>query len=254
VVVLANKRRTLDPDGRSEITDIVSLSDAACKIATDMMVAAEYHAVPRRAVFGMAPEDFQDEHGNPLPVWSSIMGRVWATENADASAMQFAESDLRNFHETVNALARLVVAITGLPESYLGISSQNPPSADAIRSLEARMVKRAERKQRTWGGSWEQAMRLALRVRDGDWNPDARKMEALWGDPATPTIAQKADAAVKLVETGIVPPAYAQEMIGMSATERSRIQKINTENFQRVTSLADFAAATTGPKPRPEGQ
>ncbi|GCD37949.1 bacteriophage protein [Streptomyces chrestomyceticus JCM 4735] len=46
VEVLANRPRLKSPNGTSELADVIPLSDAACKIATDMMVSAEYHATP----------------------------------------------------------------------------------------------------------------------------------------------------------------------------------------------------------------
>jgi hypothetical protein len=53
-------------------------------------------------------------------------------------------------------LAAQIAAIAGLPPHYVGLMSQaNPASADAIRSAEASLVKRALRKQRVFGGSWE---------------------------------------------------------------------------------------------------
>ncbi|MBM4495393.1 phage portal protein [Rhodococcus hoagii] len=45
---LVNRPRILRPDGRSEFVDIIPLADAANKMATDMMVSGEFHAMPRR--------------------------------------------------------------------------------------------------------------------------------------------------------------------------------------------------------------
>ena len=42
VVPLVNRSRIIDTDGVSELADVVPLSDAACKIATDMMISAEF--------------------------------------------------------------------------------------------------------------------------------------------------------------------------------------------------------------------
>jgi hypothetical protein len=255
VVPLVNRPRLLEPLGVSELADIIPISDAACKVATDMMVAAEYHAIPRRWVFGADKEDFVDAEGKPLSTWSQLMGRLWANERgpSEIAAGQFPESDLSNFHATINSLARLVASLTGLPPHYLGYSTENPASADAIRSSEARLVKRAERKMRAWGGSWEQVMRLAERIRDGEDNPKSRSLETIWRDASTPTEAAKADAAVKKVQARIIDDEQAWEDLGYTSTQRERMRmrkEAAARSLERA--MAGDLAAFTGPKPAVE--
>ncbi|MBW1600887.1 phage portal protein [Streptomyces sp. JJ66] len=229
VEVLANRPRLKYMDGTSELADVIPLSDAACKVATDMMVSAEYHATPRRVAFGFGEEDFVDAQGRRVSAFSRIIGRMWATEkdrkSDGADVIQFPEASLTNFHDTINQLARLVAALAGMPPHFLGFTTANPASADAIRSSEARLVKRAERKQRAWGGTWERVMRLVLRIRDGAWNEDARSLETLWRDASTPTVAQAADAAVKKHQAGIVPLRQTREDLGYSQAQITRMEE-----------------------------
>ena len=77
VVPLVNRSRIIDTDGVSELADVVPLSDAACKIATDMMISAEFHAMPRVAVVGMGEDDRVDQDGRPLCKWAQVAGRSW---------------------------------------------------------------------------------------------------------------------------------------------------------------------------------
>ena len=238
VVPLVNRPRTwrkrnVFGEGKSDLDSVIPLSDAACKIATDMMVGAEFHALPRRAVFGAASEDFQDEEGRPVSALSRIIGRVWAFENPDVKAMQFQESSLTNFHETMKLLGQLVASISGLPPHYLGTATDNPASADAIRSSEARLIKRAERKQRAFGESWERMMRIAVLWRDGEVSPEASRMETIWRDPSTPTVAQKADAAVKLFSAGIIPKRQAWEDLGYTTTAMERMEDMLEDEAER---------------------
>ncbi|MEV5138437.1 phage portal protein [Streptomyces syringium] len=261
VVVLANRGRLKCQGGVSEYKAVIPLSDAACKIATDMMVSAEYHATPRRVAFGFGEEDFVDESGRRVSAFSRIIGRMWATErhrgagpDGGADVVQFPEASLGNFHDTINQLARLVASLAGLPPHFLGYATENPTSADAIRSSESRLVKRAERKQRAWGGAWEQVMRLALRIRDGAWDDDARSLETLWRDASTPTIAQKADAATKLFTAKIVPLRQTREDMGYTQAQIERMEQQDAEAaedaLQRVLA-GDLAALEAGPKPQP---
>lgn len=229
VVPLLNRRRTGAWSGVSELSDIIPLTDAAARSLTNLQIAGETHSVPQKYALGVSKGDFVDKDGNPLPAWEAYFRSIWATQNKDAKLGQFQASDLRNFHETVNHYAKLVASLTGLPPHYLGFATDNPASADAIRSSEARLVKRAERRQRIFGGSWERAMRLVLRLATGEWSPQARGMETKWRDAATPTHAAKVDAIQKL--TGgkpIMSIESAQEELGWNKSrrdvERSRLQ------------------------------
>lgn len=253
VVPIVNRGRLLNPGGVSELADVIPLSDAACKTATDMMIGAEYHAMPRRYALGFDQEDFTDPDGNAVSAWAQLAGRIWATaknkKDDGVEVGQFPEAELANFHNTLNQLARMVASLSGLPPHFLGLATDNPPSADAIRSSEIRLVKRAERRQRAWGGSYEQAMRLVLRFKSGEWDLRARSLETQWRDPATPTAAQQADAVTKLVSAGIVPIEMAWDVLGFTAVQQERMRQMQAGAFDRA--LGGDLAALVGPKPGP---
>lgn len=215
--------------GRSVFHPIISPLDALNKIASDMMVSAEFHALPRRWATGLDESDFVDENGKPIDTFSLVAGRMWATEKEKAQFGQFPEAALTNFHETIKLLMQIVAMQLGLPAHYLLFQGDNPPSADAIRSSESELVKRAERKQTTLSTRWEQVQRLVLMElgRGADARP--RMIETSWRDAATPTIAQKADAIVKLVQAkdnsgrSILPIEQAREDLGYTAVDQSRM-------------------------------
>lgn len=226
-VVLPNRPRLLNPDGMSEFEDLIPIADAANKIASDMMTSAENYIMPRRWIFGLREEDFKDEHGNDLPTFDLLAGNIWTSENQDAKAGQFPEADLQNFHNTIKLLAQLAAQTLALPPHYMGFVGDNPTSADAIRSSETQLVKRVERKHTYLGGAWEDVMRMILRVQTGAWDEAARSLETQWRDPATPTEAQKADAVVKKVQTGIIPIEQAREDLGYSPEQRRRMAEMD---------------------------
>lgn len=255
VVPIVNRPRLRRPEGQladgvSDLDPIIPLSDAACKIATDMMVGAEFHALPRRWALGFKEEDFIGPDGAPLNPHSIVAGALWATERSrqdGAEVGQFAESALSNYHATLDQLAKLVASVSGLPPHYLGMATANPASADAIRSAEARLVKRAERKQRAFGEAWEQVMRLALLWRDGKVPGEAARMETLWRDASTPTVAQSADAAVKLNAQGVVPLRQTREDLGYSETQ---IDRMEAEDLKaQVRAAATFGLIDPGKPP-----
>lgn len=229
VVPLVNRARIGRREGVTEMRDVMDLSDAACRTITNLQGAQEQMAMPQRYLFGATEEDFQDRDGNPVPAWEAYTGRFLMLSEKDATAGQWPAAELRNFTEVINQYARIVSAMTGLPPHYLGFTSDNPASADAIRSSESRLVKKAERKQRAFGGDWERVMRLALLVAGEDPNR-ALRLETVWRDPSTPTVAAKADAVTKLVQTGILPKEAAWEQLGYSPEYRKRLSNLTSRD------------------------
>jgi hypothetical protein len=259
VVPLVNRSRLADRTGRSELSPVLPLARAANKIATDMMVAAEFVALPLRGFLGLGPDALEDEQGNKMTAMQAILGRLLMIPGeADAvKQFEFASAQLSNFHSTINKLAELVASLAGLPPHYMGMSTDNPPSADAIRSNEARLVKRAERRQRAFGGAHEQAMRIVRRLQEGDWDPKLRRLETKWRDASTPTIAQKADAAVKLRTANISTLHQAREDVGYTDAQIRRMEAEDAAADERMSSVfklptaAEQHAAGTSAPPGP---
>lgn len=224
VVPMLYQDRLSDETGRSEMLDIIGLTDACCRTLTNLGGAQELIAVPQRYVLGATSEDFRNQDGTPKPAWEAYIGRIWALGNEEAKVGQFTAADLRNFTEVINQYSKLVSALTGLPPHYLGYSTENPTSADAIRSSESRLVKRSERAATTLEDAWERGMRLALRwIDDTD---DVPRLETKWRDPSTPTFAAKADAVTKLVQAGIIPKEAAWDQLGFSPEQQAHYAQL----------------------------
>ena len=248
VVPLVNRPRTARREGRSEMERVIPLADAAARALTNAQLATEVMAIPQRYVLGATKGDFVDKDGNVLTTWEAYFGAVWALQNKDAKVGQFTAADLANFKTIVDHYASLVASVTGLPMRYLGQSTTNPPSAEGIRADESRLIKTCERRQRSWGGSWERVMRLVRRIMDGKWDPKLAQMETLWRDPATPTRAQQADAAVKLVQAGILPVEAAWEDMGYSTVRRTKLRALRDAEQAR-DPLNDIARGLAGGNP-----
>jgi len=229
VVSLVNRNRATRVEnsvveGISEMADVIPIADSASRAITNAQLAQETHAVPQRVVLGMSKGDFVDGDGQPLPIWQSYFGAIWANQNKDAKVQQFDASDMKNFETMVNLYARLASGVTGLSPEHFGLATNNPPSADGHRAAETRQIKNAERKQLSFGHSWESVQRLVIRFRDGEWSQDARRMETLWRDAGTPTIAQVTDAVVKEFQSNLTDWETAQESLGRSPETIARMK------------------------------
>lgn len=196
IIPFWNTRKSGSWDGRSEMARIIPLVDVASRTLTNMQVAAEAMAIPKRWATGVSKGDFVDKDGKPLPVWNAYAQTLWATTNEKATFGQLSAADLRNFHETVNHLGQQAAALTGFPAKYFGQYTTNPPAEGAIRAEEAQMVKKIERKNAEIGNSLGHVLGLALRLAGRE--VDGNRIRVEWHDPGTPTFAQRADALQKL--------------------------------------------------------
>lgn len=253
---LTNNPRSGDPDGRSEITKAVrSYVDSAMRTLLGAEVAREFYSAPQRYILGADESVFQDADGNPLNPWSVIQGRIMGIPyNEDEGVMpqvgQFTANSPAPYFEQIRQYAQLIAAETAIPASYLGFQTDNPSSADAIRQMEARLIKRAERRQKQFGRTWTEVAKLALLVRDGEIPADAANIRPVWRDAATPTRAAAADEVTKLVQVGVLSPdsEIVYNRIGLSDSDK-QLLKTEKTTAQAATMLQNLATAANAVTP-----
>lgn len=255
VAPLINNPRSGDPYGRSEITRAVrSYTDSAMRTLLGAEVAREFYSSPQRYVLGADETAFLDSDGNPIDRWSVIQGRVLGLPfNEDSGQMpqvgQFTANSPAPYFEQIRALAQMVSAETAVPASYLGFQTDNPSSADAIRQMESRLVKRAERRQRQFGRAWTEVARLSLLVRDGAVPADFSSVRPIWRDASTPTRAAAADEVMKLISVGVLTPdsEITYNRIGLSDSDKEVIksEKQRAQATTLINSLVQQAPQQT---------
>lgn len=230
VVNLRNTDRIVGEWGCSEIEDLKPLVDALNKSLADMMVTSEYVGRPRRWATGieLSEEPVLDDDGNetgetievnPIPEGH----RAMISENDSAKFGQLQAADLSGYEASVRVILGQIMAVSTLPSHYVGVFTDNPASADALRAAEASLTARAEARQQTFGRAWEQVARLMIAVRDGRDPNLIDDIRVQWADAATRSVAQEADATVKLVQAGILPVTYALGKLGYSDDEIGKI-------------------------------
>lgn len=236
VVNLRNTDRIVGDWGSSEIDDLRPLVDALNKSLADMMVTSEFVGRPRRWATGieLTEEPVTDDDGNPLldedgqPVMREVNPipeghRAMISENDQAKFGQLAAADLSGYGESVKVLLGQIMAVSTLPAHYIGVLSDQPASADALRAAEASLTARAEARQQTFGRAWEQVAKLMVAVRDGR-DPAQVEARVHWADAATRSVAQEADAVVKLYQAGLLPASAALTRLGYSDDEIAAIR------------------------------
>lgn len=255
---LINNPRSGDPWGRSEITRaVMSITDSAMRTLVGAEISREFFASPQRYILGASEDAFVDsETGEPTNGWSVIQGRVLGIGyNDDDGVMpqvgQFASNSPAPFFDQLRAYAQMLAAETSIPTSYLGLQTDNPASADAIRALENRLVKRAERRQKQFGRTWSEVAKLSLLVRDGVIPAEVNDVRPIWRDASTPTVAASTDAAVKLIQAGVLLPdsEVTYNRLNFSDAEKAQLarDKARAGAGDLVAQLAQAANPTPAP-------
>lgn len=222
--------------GSSEVSDLCPLVDALNKSLADMMVTSEFVGRPRRWATGieLTEEPVLDDDGNPVldddgqhvvaevnPIPEGH--RAMISESDAAKFGQLAAADLSGYEASVRVILGQIMAVSTLPSHYVGVFTDNPASADALRAAEASLTARAEARQATFGRAWEQVAKLMVAVRDGR-DPAQVEARVQWADAATRSVAQEADAVVKLHQSGLLPASYALKRLGYSDDDIAAIR------------------------------
>ncbi|WP_238847398.1 phage portal protein [Nocardia arthritidis] len=247
VVRLVNRPTASNLNGRSEMSHAVrSYTDEAVRTLTGAAVSREFYATPQRYVLNHAAEQADS------PGWEAIAGRVWSLpyddENPDARAEvgEFTAASPAPFLDQLRGLAEGFAGECGIPLSYLGFANDQASSADAIRALEARLVKRAEQRQTEFGHGWTEVAELCLLVRDGTI-PDTfyDDVAPKWRDANTISRAAAADEVVKLVQCGVLPAdsPVVYDRLGFTETDRKQIEA--DKRKARVTGLVENLRAAS---------
>lgn len=233
VVPLVNTARLGDEQGTSVVDDLAPLLDALNKIFADMLVTSESVARPKRFATGVMLED-EDEGGfiadevAPAPgaaggpeddsVRSPFRDSddMWISEQSEARFGQLAGADLTPYRTAVDLIMQQIMAVTSLPPHLVGITTSNPATAEALRASEVALASRAASRVRVINKPMEWAVRMLVAV-DMGVDPAAVDCSLRWADTSTRSVAQEADAAVKLHAEGVTTTDEARAAVGVGS-------------------------------------
>ena len=146
----------------------------------------------------------------------------------------------------VRILATQFSAATGLTVTDTGVVSEaNPTSSDAILAQSQTLVAAAEQLNRGNGNALRtialMALAVARNVRMEDLTEEERDVVAHFKNPAMPSVAVTADAAIKIASSR---PEFAQtdtflEMVGFGPADirRIRAQEARARGTQLIAEL-----------------
>lgn len=266
VIRMSNRMRASRIEGQSEITKAIRYyCDGAVRTILGMEGNREFYSIPQLTVLGRGADAFVDKDGRPTEGWKVLAGHALAIDKDDEGDVptisQLQVGSPQPFLDQLRGWAQMVSTEAGLPVNYLGFVSDNPASADAIRAMEARLVKRAERRQTNFGRAWLEVARMALLLRDGSVPTDfASVIGNRWRDPSTPTRAATADETTKYVSAGVLPvdSTVTYDRIGLTPDEQNRLENEKRRSrglatFQGIRSPQVAPEAAGDPTEAPDG-
>lgn len=153
------------PFGHSRISRAcMQISQSALRTILRSEVSAEFYAYPQKYILGLSQD------AEPMESWKATMSTMLAfTKDDDGDkpvAGQFQQASMSPYTEQLRTFAALFAGETGLTLDDLGFVTDNPSSADAIRSSHENLRLAARKAQRTFGTGFINAGYLAACVRD----------------------------------------------------------------------------------------
>ena len=239
------------PFGRSRIKEPVRrLIDGYVRTMANASIALEFATSPQKYLLGV--DDSQYEAMTADKFKQYVGSILTATTNPDTGEKpafgQLPQGTLTPHVEQLRMLATQFSAATGLPVTDTGVvNDANPTSSDAIEAQTKTLVGLA---QHLNGGNAEPLRVIALMAQaiagsttiDG-LSDDQRDVLAHFRNPAMPSIAVTADAAIKIATAR---PGFASTdtFLEMTGFDQAEIRRIRAQEARaRGIVLADELAA-----------
>ena len=165
LVPMINRPDAKRPFGHSRISRAcMSIVRGAARTVKRSEIAAEFYSFPQKYVLGMSEEAEEMDKWNAA---MSTMLRIDKDSDGDRPVVgQFQSTSMSPHTEQLRMFAGLFAGETGLTLDDLGFPSQNPSSAEAIKSSHERLRLIARKAQRGFGTGFLNAGYLAACVRD----------------------------------------------------------------------------------------
>ena len=237
------------PFGRSRIKEpIRRLIQGYVRTLANASIGLEFSTAPQKYLLGVTDEQYDAVVNQKFKQYvGSILTSTTNPETGEKPTFgQLTQGNISPHVEMVRILATQFSAATGLTVTDTGVVSEaNPTSSDAILAQSQTLVAAAEQLNRGNGNSLRTIAIMALAVARNatldELTDDEKNIIAHFKNPAMPSVAVTADAAIKIAGAR---PAFAQtdtflEMIGFSQADIRRIdaQEARTRGTQLIEEM-----------------
>lgn len=197
----------LDLDGRSE-GEVEPYIDMAARIdqdTFDRLVVQRFAAWLLRWIAGMELADpdkdpTADEKNRAMKAKIAVEDLL-VFESPDTKAGAFPATPLDGFIAARDADIRDLAAVTQTPPHHL-LGHVANLSAEALAAAEAGLTRKVNERKHSFGESWEQVLRTAAFLLGDEEGAEDFEAQVRWADTESRSLAQAADAIVKLAQAG----------------------------------------------------
>ena len=246
LVPVINRPDAVRPFGHSRISRAcMSIMNAAIRTVKRSEIASEFFSYPQKYVLGMS------ENSEEMDKWQATMSamlRIDKDEQGDKPVVgQFQSVSMTPHTDMLRMFAGLFAGETGLTLDDLGFPSQNPSSAEAIKSGHETLRLTARKAQRDIGTGFLNAGYLASCIRDQ--RPYSRqelaRVYATWEpifEPDNSTLTTIGDAVSKIntAVPGYIDREVMREITGIDGADYRQDDNLTT-NLEEFNSLIDLA-------------
>jgi len=235
------------PFGRSRIKEPVRrLIDGYVRTIANATIGLEFSTTPQKYLLGVTDEQFDAVVNSKFRQYvGSILAATTNPETGEKPTFgQLQQGTLAPHVEMIRILATQFSAATGLSVTDTGVvNDANPTSSDAILAQTQTLIGMAEEFNTGNGDSLHTVALMAMAIANNttldELTDEQKSIVAHFKNPAMPSVAVTADAAVKIAASR---PSFAQtdtflEMIGFSQAD---IRRINAQELRaRGLSVLD---------------
>ncbi|MCD7856916.1 MAG: phage portal protein [Clostridiales bacterium] len=244
------------PFGQSRLKEPVRrLIQGYVRTVANATIGLEFATSPQKYLLGVTDEQYDqlvDEKFKQY-VGSVLLGTVNPETGEKPTFGQLPQGSIEPHVQMLRMLATQYSAATGLTVTDTGvINDANPTSSEAILAQSQSLILMAEQLNKSNGDALYQISQMALAIEYGttpDELPDDEKsIVAHFKNPAMPSVAETADAAIKIASAreGFASTDIFLEMIGFDQADIRRIKAQEQRAKGEQILLEEFGNADNG--------
>ena len=237
------------PFGRSRIKEPVRrLIDGYVRTIANATIGLEFATAPQKYLLGVTDEQYDVLINQKFKqyIGSIVAGTVNPETGEKPTFGQLQQGNISPHVEMIRILATQFSAATGLSVTDTGVvNDANPTSSDAILAQSQTLICMAEQLNISNGDALRMLALMAIAVSTNSsldaLTDEQRDVIAHFKNPAMPSVAMTADAAIKIASAreGFAQTDTFLEMIGFDKADirRIRAQEQRTRGLQTLTEL-----------------
>lgn len=222
------------PFGQSRIKEpIRRLIQGYVRTVANATIGLEFSTTPQKYLLGITDEQFDAVVNKKFKQYvGSIIASTTNPETGEKPSFgQLTQGNISPHVDMLRMLATQFSAATGLTVTDTGVvNDANPTSSDAILAQSQTLVNMAEQLNESNGDALRTIALMALAITNGvalrDLPDDQKNVVAHFKNPAMPSVAVTADAAIKIAASreGFAQTDTFLEMIGFGPADIRRIK------------------------------